>query len=183
MATITELCEQLADAYDVQGVPVRENLRPGISREDLLRAVAPLRIAVPDEVIELYSWRNGHFLEFDPDLHRNLRFRDGIFLPADRIVDEYSRIQRVDLRATIPISAFEGAWYVVACGAHLYGSSFDHPVVHVHQGIDMYFHSTESMLRTCIDWVSSPYWENLSSLPEDFEMAVWRRHNPGVFGK
>ena len=131
MATITELCEQLADAYEVQGLPVRENLQPGISREDLLRAVAPLRIAIPDEIIELYSWRNGHFLEFDPDRHRNLRFRDGIFLPAEQIVDEYSRIQksyglhstlamdRVDLRATIPISAFEGSWDVVACGAHL----------------------------------------------------------------
>jgi hypothetical protein len=47
----------------------------------------------------------------------------------------------------------------------------------------MYFHSIESMLRTCIDWVSSPYRENHGVLPEDFEMAVWKRHNPGIFGK
>jgi hypothetical protein len=33
-----------------------------------------LRIAVPDELVELYSWRNGHLLEFDPELHATCAF-------------------------------------------------------------------------------------------------------------
>jgi hypothetical protein len=37
------------------------------------------------------------------------------------------------------------------------------------------------MLRTNIDWVSSPYWEHLGALPNDVEMEIWRRHNPGIF--
>jgi hypothetical protein len=193
MPSVTELCERLANAYELQGLPVRQNLRPGVSREVVLRTLAPLRIPVPEEIVELYGWRNGHVLEFDPDQHRYLSFRDGIFVSVERVVEEYSRIQksygvnstlrtdRVDLQAVIPISSFEGAWDVVACGAHLYGSNFDHPVIHVHQGISMYFHSVQTMLQTCTDWVSSPHWENLSSLPEKIEMEIWHRHNPGIF--
>jgi hypothetical protein len=193
MPSITDLCNRLADAYELQGLPVRENLRPGVSREVVLKALAPLRVPVPEELLELYAWRNGHILEFDPEQHRYLSFRDGIFISVERIVEEYLKIQksygvnstlemdRVDLRAVIPVSSFEGAWDVVACGTHLHGSNLKYPVVHVHQGISMYFHSVESMLQTCLDWVSSPYWENLSTLPEKVEMEIWRRHNPGVF--
>ncbi len=190
---IFTLCERLADAYELQGVTVRANLRPGVSREVVLKALAPLGIAVPEEVIELYSWANGHILEEDWDHHRHVRFRDGVFLSVERIVGEYAGVQqfygqdstladdRIDLRSIVPISSYEGAWNVVACGAHLSGTQFDHPVFHVHQGIDMYFHSVESMLRTCIDWVSSPHWEHLTTLPRDIEMEIWRRHNPGIF--
>lgn len=191
MGVITDLCEQLADAYTLAGVDVRANLRPGISRAEVLEALAPLRLVVPEEVIELYGWRNGHIL--CDDYERSLRFRDDPFLCIDRAVDEYADIQeyygihstldddRIDLKAVIPISSFEGAWDVVVCGAHLHGGHMDHPVIHVHQGVTLYYHSIEAMLRTNIDWVSSPHWEQFGSLPRDVEMAIWQRHNPGIF--
>lgn len=193
MGVITDLCEQLADTYALQGVDVRANLKPGIARAEILEALASLRLVVPEDVIELYGWRNGHILH--TDYERSLSFRDDPFLTIDGAVDAYLMMQhgygidstladdRVDLKMVIPISSFEGAWDVVACGAHLHGSHMDHPVIHVHQGISLYYHSIEAMLRTNIDWVASPHWEQFSSLPRDVEMAIWERHNPGIFAR
>lgn len=189
MGIITDLCERLADVYALQGVDVRANLGPGISRAEVLAALAPLRLVVPEDVIELYAWRNGH-LRHDDD--RTLNFRDTPLLAMNRVVEEYVMIQksygmeltlqdvRVDLKATIPISTFHGAWDVVVCGAHLHGRHLDHPVIHVHQGVSLYYHSIEAMLRTSIDWVASPYFEHHSGLPDAVEMEIWERHNPGV---
>jgi hypothetical protein len=193
MGLITDLCERLADAYELQGVSVRENLKPGVSREAVLKALAPLKLPVPEDVLELYAWRNGHILEFDPDMHRNLCFRDDTFISIEDVVEQYLMIQRsysihssletdrVDLKTVIPISSFEGAWDVVVCGEHRYDAGLINPVVHIHQDISLYYHSVESMLRTCIDWVSSQHWEHLDFVPHDIEMAIWRRHNPGIF--
>ena len=193
MPTITELCNQLADAYEAKGIAVRENLRPGLTTTEILATVAPLQIIVPDDFIELYQWRNGHINEFDPDLNRNLKFRDNKFISLEEAVLEYQNVQeyygiestleqdRVDLKACLPISEFQGSWDVVACGAHLFGSERDHPVIRVFQGIDMYFHSISSMLETCIEWVSSPNWKVLHGLPHEEQKEIWKRHNPDVF--
>jgi hypothetical protein len=193
MPTITELCEQLADAFEARGVRVRENLQPGLSHDAIMEIVAPLRLPLPDDVVELYQWRNGHVDDHDPQW-RHIRFRDNAFISLQRAVREYASIagsygadstlhaDRVDLSACIPISAFDGSWDVVACGAHLFGRRIDHPVVRVFQGIDMHFHSLPSMLQTCIAWVSSPGWSPLDGLPADEEMEIWTRHNPGIFG-
>ncbi len=193
MPTITELCNQLADTYEAKGINVRENLRPGLTTKEILEIVAPLQIVVPDDVIELYQWGNGHINEFDPDLHRNFKFRDNDFISLEEAVMEYESVQayygihstlqqdRVDLKACLPISSFQGSWDVVACGAHLFGSEKDYPVVRVFQGIDIYFHSISSMLVTCIEWISSPNWKVLRGLPREEEKEIWMRHNPDVF--
>lgn len=189
MGVITDLCERLADVYALQGVDVRANLKPGISRAEVIEALAPLRLVVPEDVIELYAWRNGHLR---PNDDRVLSFRDTPLLSMDGVVDAYLTMQhgygglftledaRVDLKAVIPIASFHGAWDVVACGAHLHGGHLDYPVIHVHQGISLYYHSIESMLRTAIDWVASPHFVHHCGLPASVEMEIWERHNPGV---
>ncbi|BBB68978.1 hypothetical protein UNDYM_4725 [Undibacterium sp. YM2] len=193
MPTITELCNQLADAYEAKGIAVRENLRPGLTTTEILETVAPLQIIVPDDVIELYQWRNGRIDKLDSDLDTNFCFRDNEFISLEEAVLEYQSIQeyyglhstleqdRVDLKACLPISEFQGSWDVVACGAHLFGSDKDHPVIRVFHGIRMYFYSISSMLETCIEWVSSPNWKDLDGLPDEEEMEIWRRHNPDIF--
>jgi len=193
MFSITELCERLADAYERKGIKVRENLRPGLAEDEIRKIVSPLQIVLPDEVIELYRWRNGSIDEFDQDLYRVLSFRDNTFISLQRGVEEYQSIQatygldstlhrdRVDLRACFPISSFMGSWDTVACGAHLFGNQFDHPVIRVFQGVDMYFHSIKAMLNTCIGWVSNSEWKPVQGLPDNIEMSIWTRYNPGLF--
>ncbi|MFZ6770383.1 hypothetical protein ACO0LM_25285 [Undibacterium sp. Di26W] len=193
MPTITELCNQLADAYEAKGVAVRENLRPGLTTTEILDIVVPLNIVLPSDVIELYQWANGHIQDDDPDLNRNLCFRDNNFASLQEAVVEYKSIQetyglystleqdRVDLQNCLPISAFQGSWDVVVCGKHLFSASMEHPVIRVFQGVDIYFHSIRSMLETCIEWVSSPNWQHLCGLPDEEEMEIWKRHNPDIF--
>ena len=191
MTSITDLCERLADVYALQGVPVRENLRPGVTRETVLRTLAPHGLQVPDALVDLYTWRNGHLRQGDDERHRYIWFRDDIFMPLEQILEAHEHIQLayaveealledVDLKAIIPISENNGAWDAIVCGRHSYGAHRVNPVIHIHQGVDVYYDSIETMLRTNIDWVASPHWDSSSALPTDVEQEIWRRHNPGL---
>ena len=189
--TIHPLCDALADAFERKGVAVRANLSPGLAREEILRIVEPLGIALPEDVIALYEWRNGHLDEFSEDV---IRFRDNTFISLERAVEEHAQLMsiyaldstleedRVDLQAALPISFFEGSCDVVACGAHLHHDAGDHPVIRVFEGIDMYYPSIESMLRICTEWVSHPDWDAADGFPGDAEMEIWQKHVPGIFG-
>ena len=188
---IAILGEQLADAFEARGVPVRATLNPGLARDHVMRRAASLGIELPEDVVSLYAWRNG---VAESAAHgESMVFRDNAFISLEAAIGEYASIQkyygvhstiesdRVDLKACFPIACYEGAWYVVACGGHLHGQDKQHPVISVFQGVDLFFYSVESMLRTCISWVSHPQWTPHSTLPQAVEMAIWRRHNAGIF--
>ncbi len=56
-------------------------------------------------------------------------------------------------------------------------------MISVMEGITVFFYSIEHMLDTCIGWVTHPTYDaDGGSLPEDIELEVWRKHNPGIFG-
>ncbi len=193
MASIAERCELLADAFEAKGVAVRGNLAPGLKRDEILRLVRPLNVALPEELIQLYEWKNGHV--DDNGWMPCVVFRDNVFISLERAVEQYRSIQatygedsilaadRIDVRAALPISLLHGSWDVVACGAHLFGTRYDHPVVRVFQGFEMYFHSIAAMLDTCTAWVSSPNWNTGEGLSELEEKEIWTRLNPGVFAR
>lgn len=91
-----------------------------------------------------------------------LRFRDNNFVEVSRSLREYAAIQQYvdagfdfgfDLRDASPFAAFMGASYAVICGEHRLASPDAHPVVSFYQGVDLFFHSLEAMLATCIEWV------------------------------
>lgn len=71
--------------------------------------------------------------------------------------------------------------FVVVCGRHTLSSPHPSPVVSIYQGIDMFFLSLETMLRTCIEWTRHPSWEKAVGLPHEIESEVWHRLNPGIF--
>lgn len=188
---IALLGEQLADAFETKGVPIRQTLRPGASRDHVIGVAAALGIELPEEVVDLYEWHNG-VLDTVAD-GDSLVFRDNTFISVDAASAEYASIQkyygvhssiesdRVDLKACFPIARFEGSWYVVACGGHLHGQAMQHPVISVFQGVDLFFYSVENMLRTCISWVSHPAWAQHAGVPQDVEMELWRKHNADIF--
>jgi hypothetical protein len=115
------------------------------------------------------------------------------FLGLERALAEYPLIQEhyspgpdsipheFDVRESFPIAAFMGSSLVVVCGEHSYRSPHSHPVVKVYQGLYLWFHSVEAMLRTCIAWVGHPSWRPAEDLPEDVEHELWERYNPGIF--
>ncbi|MDX2219096.1 MAG: hypothetical protein SF172_08745 [Burkholderiales bacterium] len=186
---IAERADRLVAAFEAKGLEVSANLRPGLSREDIIKATAAVGLTVPPEVIELYQWRDGHVDEF---AEACIQFRDNTFLSLERALEEYEWLTElssdddaddfgVDLRTCLPIAAFDGALYVVACGQHGFGADKPHPVISSFEGVELYFHSVSAMLDTSIDWVSHPAWPDFGDAAEDVEMDIWKRHNPGIF--
>ncbi len=195
MSTIVNLCEQLADAHEAKGIAVRSTLQPGLRRDDILAQTASLGFALPESIVELYAWHNGH--GFTEPWHEGpaLRFRDTAFLSFEVALTEYRELQSyreatdstlssdgIDLRTSFPIAQIQGVWLVVACGEHLYGNDKTDVVVSVYHDIELYFYSVESMLKTCLAWVSHPAWnENAYELlPDGIERDIWQRFNPGI---
>jgi hypothetical protein len=182
--SIKEKCERLAAAFEGKGVRVHENLSPGLSRSEILHLTAKIGIRPPEELIELYEWRDGSMLEHDPPDHRNIIFRDNVFISLERAIEEHAMLMgsygqiEVDLQACLPISTFDGSWDVVACSPVALAGGLPSPVIRVFQGTEIYFDSIAAMLDTCIEWVSHPAWVQHEGLPQPIELQIWDRHNP-----
>jgi hypothetical protein len=188
---IRDLADRLADAFEAKGVRVRDNLNPGLDRRSILQTVAPLGFALPEEVVQLYEWRNGSTNEDSGG--PAIIFRDNRFISLERAVEEREEflkyygvdstleLDRVDLRACFPIGTLDGAWTTVACGRHLHPGGHPNPVINVFQGVDMHYHSVRTMLMTCMAWVVHPQWRYLYGLGPEAEMEIWQEHNPGIF--
>lgn len=61
---------------------------PGLSREEIVTKLRPLNIPIPEDLIQLYSWRNGQVENADWELD-SLRFRDTTFINLDAAVKQY----------------------------------------------------------------------------------------------
>jgi hypothetical protein len=187
-ASIATLCDRLADAFERRGVEVRDNLQPGLDRDAILAAVRPLGIELPEEVIALYAWRDGHV---DPYDGPRLDFRDNSLLTLEQAIDEYRRLNApdcleqvrelngIDLAQSFPVAGFDGSVYVVAWGEHPWAEATPRPVVQLFEDVDRYFLSVPHMLETSHAWVSHPAWDE-GSLDAEVEMEIWQRLNPGV---
>ena len=189
---ITELLDELRVEFVRHGRNVDRHLEPGLSRDELVERVRSLEMTLPDDLIEMYAWRNGQGAdaEMSPDA---FAFRDNAFVDVDGVLREYPLIQEYhapepdavpygfDLEKVFPFAAFMGSSLVVVCGPHTLASPHPNPVASVHQGVDLFFHSLESMLRTCLEWIRHPGWTTSSLLPDQAEREIWFRHNPGVF--
>jgi hypothetical protein len=186
MKSVAELGDELVAIYEAKGQTVSQNLMLGISPSEYAKAIGFEIEQIPSSVLKLYQWRNGCANEGAEAL---FLFRDNCFIRAERGKEELNMIRniygansedRFDLTRVIPIAAFEGSVFAVVTGKHNLGSRFEHPVVSIFEGIDLFFGSIESMLQTCIAWVGHPEWEPFNELPRDEELKIWRRLNPGV---
>jgi hypothetical protein len=192
---LVPLLDALRDEFRTRGLEVDRHLRPGLSRDAVVERTRELGLSVPDEIVELYGWHDGQSdeAEFAPDA---FQFRDNAFISLERAIVERGQILEFyggydtdeyvplgfDLEQCFPFATYMGSWHVVVCGPHTLASAHPHPVVNVYQGIVVFFHSIELMLRTCIDWVRHPRWspESHLGLADDVELEIWRRHNPGL---
>jgi hypothetical protein len=192
---ITPLLEELRTAFIQKGADVDRFLRSGLFHEEVVERAAALPFELPEEIVELYGWHDGQQddAEFEPG---SFVFRDNTFISLDRAVGEYGTMLRAyrepmagidvgfDLEGSFPFATYEGSYHVIVCGPHRLDSPSPRPIVNVYQGIDLFFHSFESMLRTCIDWVRHPQWSTEKGglgAEDDIEREIWLRHNPGVF--
>jgi hypothetical protein len=191
---IHALLEELRLAFEAKGYNVSSELTPPISESKLRQKCSWFPGQLPPELISLYSWRGGQQIrehnEFSP-----FWFRDMIFSTPEVAKDEYlsmmetygkystSEDSGIDLRTSFPFASFNGGWYVFPCGGQALDLLHPRAIVCVFQGIDAYFHSMESMIKTCIDWVNHPLYQVEPGDWQKVEIELWRKHNPGVFGQ
>lgn len=179
--TLASRLELLADAYARHGYDVRGNLRPGASADELAELESLLGLAPPAAYRDLYSWSAGTVDDSGPCL----RFRDEALLPLARVAEErellvetYGWFDGVDLGTLAPLATFEGATLAVACGPHDLTPLAAYPVISFFQGIEVFYDSIGSMVKTALDWVSQPDWAPYAPAPNELE--IWRRHNRAV---
>jgi hypothetical protein len=188
-----QLLEELREAYLQKGVNVDQYLLPGLSREEIVTKLRPLNIPIPEDLIQLYSWRNGQVENADWELD-SLRFRDTTFINLDAAVKQYDDFRTAygegctfentgfDMDLAIPISYQDAAWYVMVCGPHKFPIPHPHPIVYIYYGMRLKFFSMETMLRSCIDKIHQ------STVLEDVTLdisirewdEIWEHHNPGI---
>lgn len=178
--------EKLRLAFEAKGHHVTKELLPPVS-EKLLRELCPWFPApLTEEIVALYGWRAGQ-RENTWDLDFPFWFRDCGFASLieskrayEQIMTHYGSYEpdRELLTNAFPIAEFNGGWLVVALNGH---EGFERPVISVHEDVAVWFHSVNTMVDTCLEWVSHPSWKSGGTLPDSVEMEVWRKHNPGIF--
>ncbi len=183
------LLNQLLSAFEDKGLHVADSLLPPLSESEVVDRCKWFPGTLPAEIIALYGWRGGQ--EKDAwEESQPFWFRDNSFTSIARAESEYRSMMSsygsfaADhelLKYSFPFAAFNGAWYVIPTGKHPFGKSLPRPIISVYEGIDVYFYSIETMVATCLDWVSHPSYTKDGTLPREVEMAIWNRHNPGVF--
>ena len=181
--------EALRQAFEANGRHVSAGLLAAVAEEDLRKRCAWFPAPLPDEILGLYAWRGGQANDTWDEPYPFV-FRDcGFSSPAmaersyRAIMDSYGRDPPDDalLRSAFPFAEFNGGWLVVPTRPEGYGG-LQRPVISVHQGINVWFHSVNAMVDTCLAWVSDPAWTN-EGLPSDRELLIWRKYNPGIFGR
>lgn len=99
----------------------------------------------------------------------------------DRLREAFLAEHEELLEHSFPFAAFNGAWLVLPCKGQNLDRRLARPVISVLEGIDVHFYSLQLMVDTCVEWMSHPQYDPHDHLPEDVEMEIWRRHNPGIF--
>jgi hypothetical protein len=180
--------EKLRLAFEAKGHAVTKSLRPPVPEQELRKRCEWFPQPLPEELVALYSWREGQpdgpWEESYP-----FWFRDCGFSALATAERSYGRIMATYgaegpdeelLKGAFPFAEFNGGWLVLPT-ARAGFKDLARPVVSVHQGVDVWFHSMNTMVDTCVEWVSHPAWTSEGLYPQSLEMEIWRKHNPGIF--
>lgn len=201
MTIITQKLNYLCQRIEDQGYPLNDDLNPGLDRWDILALTKFFPGDLPEELIELYQWRNGQIHgEWQESADYGLSlFRDNYFIPLYLAEEYYQTIQQyyihdksqAFLRLVFPFAAFEGSTWVICCGEQPLKPELKHPIVSVFEGIEVFFFDLSSMLDTIVAWYQegayrikqkrSGTYTPLLDMDVNLERQIWERINPGVF--
>jgi hypothetical protein len=183
--------ELLRLAFEAKGHHVSPSLLPAVQELELRERCSWFPTELPEELVALYAWRGGQANDaWDEEFP--FCFRDCAFSGLGNAEQEYKSMMQSSgsnpedhylLKYSFPFAAFNGGWLVLPCKEQSLDRRFKRPVISVFQGIDVWFYSMELMIETCIEWVSHPKYAGNDHLQGDEEMEIWKRHNPGIFGR
>ena len=180
--------DRLLNAFESKGMKVSQSLLPSIPESELRERCSWFPGQLTEEIIALYEWRGGQEEVREPD--SPFWFRDNSFCSVERAEFEYKSMMdsygsyspdHDMLKHAFPIASFDGACYVIPTKEHNLKSVLKRPVISVYEDIDIYYYSMEKMMETCVEWVEHNQYTSKGLYPRNIELAIWRKHNPGIF--
>lgn len=168
--------------------PAINNLLPGLTKEKIKSITNSLPFELPEEIYQLYQWRNG--IDIDSNQEIPFLFRDHylsnlekavenyqIFLGSSSdLVEEYRDV--IDWEKCFPFAELEDSLMLIVCGNHKFIEKHKNPIMVIHEDVGIEYYSFEKMLDTCIEWNQQSF--NKYGIPEN-EEEIWKKHNPGIF--
>jgi hypothetical protein len=194
MRELHQLLEELCNSFEKKEHNVFPSLLPPLSEQEIeLRCKGWFPSKIPKGINNLYTWKGGQ--EKDAwEEEFPFWFRDMSFISLEQAESEYKSMNEsygvyntleedgVLLKDCFPFAAFNGGWFVVPASKNKWSHKFSEPVICVLQGIEMYYHSIEKMVKTSIECVQHTTWSTEESdLDEKIEMQIWKKYNPGIF--
>lgn len=190
---IKNLLDALEQEFERKGHYVSRCLNEGLSKDQIREKTQWFNHELADEVVELYRWKNGQSQDAW-EVEYPFYFRDNTFCDLSRAEKTYrqvleldapalinSGLGRPDLTTCFPFAEFNGEYFLIPCVEIKWDGISGFPILD--RFGDVYFHSFESMLKTCIDWVHNSSYDEWGSLniSEEKEREIWEKHNPGIF--
>ncbi|WP_233218539.1 hypothetical protein [Photobacterium sp. GB-210] len=181
--------DKLLKAFEAKGMKVSESLLPPLDEQELREKCSWFPGDLTEEIIALYSWRGGQVNDAWGSEYP-FWFRDNSFCSIERAKNEYKSMMdsygtykedHFMLKNSFPIASFNGGWYVIPTKGNNLSSVLERPIISVMQGIDVYFYSIQKMVDTCVEWVENDKYKEDGLYPEELEMEIWSKHNPGIF--
>lgn len=187
--SLTQSLEKLVDIWESKGVPMRQHLRPGLTRVEIQAALTPLGLNPPEELYELYEWHDGVDDYYKPALmfgeHQFIPLNDAIkelqgtieyYIPA--MGDEYDASP--DLAKCLPFGFFDGSSYGVYCDPALV-EGLQYPVIRIFEGDEVEFENLNLMAETVLEWFRCGVYGNDNSVDDDeLRWAIREKLNPRV---
>jgi len=181
---LVEALERLVDIFENRGVPMRQHLRPGLSRADVQTALSPLGLTPPEELYQLYEWHDGIDVVNAPDM----LFAEQQFIPLSEAIQEYADLLKyygevptsIDLSQCFPIASFEGDYSTIYCDTTLV-EGLQCPIIGIYHGIAVIYENIERMAQTVAEWLISGIYDNDDApVDDDRRYAIRERLNSRI---
>ncbi|BAY10387.1 HEAT repeat domain-containing protein [Calothrix sp. NIES-2098] len=147
MSVLTETLERIFKHLQQHRAEIASLLQPGLTIEDIQSQIKPLSFCLPQEVYELYQWRNG--IDYSniskiENLHFDISFIPRLdFLPLEEAIESSKEIEEFRDKYTspeeenchkpwFPIFGSDDLEYLIVFGDSV--TSQDSPIMHCHLG-------------------------------------------------
>jgi hypothetical protein len=151
-ATISGILSQILNHTAKVNPSLRDILQKGLSKTQLKEKIRTFPFCLPQEVEELYQWRDGMPADVD-----NFLFHDHYFPSLDKAIAEYQmnlswRVIGDDdptiVPNLLPLFSFQSAFYGVYCGSK---EQDEAPIYFVHHGEELVYENLTTMLSAILE--------------------------------
>jgi hypothetical protein len=188
---LTPLLNRLWEILTTANAPLAMLLQKGIDNKTVDKNIQGLNIKLPDEVYELYEWRNGTFNSASSTFDQTWMFRFGSFCSIENSVEGYNYFVKQEQDEYWNKNMFRlfesggGEMYLIDCDkkSPTYRMVFKHYAGAVdYEVIITVYDSLKALFTTIVECFETKayYFNERGGLQFDFkkEVPISRKNNP-----